>query len=159
WPGELCPQAVDAVCTAAGGNPQAAVELVEALTPQQRAGLAPIRQPLVPNGRLGSRYLREFRALPPECRTIVLAAAVEEDLGTAAAAREVTEAGLRDIAARGLADVSGRTVRVPRVARTVGLDATGPAAIRQAYSLLARVLAASATPDRRHRQRAAADDD
>ncbi|KEI44368.1 helix-turn-helix transcriptional regulator [Saccharopolyspora rectivirgula] len=158
WPGELCPQAVDAVCTAAGGNPQAAVELVEALTPQQRAGLAPIRQPLVPNGRLGSRYLREFRALPPECRTIVLAAAVEEDLGTAAAAREVTEAGLRDIAARGLADVSGRTVRVPRVARSVVLDAAGPAEIRQAHGFLARALATSATPDRLAWHRAAAED-
>src|SRR5690606_22571602 len=48
WPGELCPQAVDAVCTAAGGNPQAAVELVEALTPSSGPGWR----------RSGSRWCR-----------------------------------------------------------------------------------------------------
>nr|WP_285758919.1 LuxR family transcriptional regulator [Nocardiopsis ansamitocini] len=72
-----------ALVAAACGNPLAAVELADSLTPGQLVGAEPLPQPLPPGGELWASYARRISALPEPTRRLLLIIAVEEDMDTA----------------------------------------------------------------------------
>ncbi|HEU4655927.1 MAG TPA: AAA family ATPase [Capillimicrobium sp.] len=76
--GALSAAVVDQVAEAAAGNPLALVEIAAALTPDQRAGRAPIDAPLRLGPLLEEAFARRAAGLPePARRAITVAAAME----------------------------------------------------------------------------------
>jgi DNA-binding CsgD family transcriptional regulator/tetratricopeptide (TPR) repeat protein len=97
----------DAVVAAAAGNPLALIEVAAQLTPAERAGRAPLPEPLRPTGRLGAVFERRVAALPPDAREalVVAAAAGGGDVATiwqACRALGVDERALEAAEAQGL---------------------------------------------------------
>jgi DNA-binding CsgD family transcriptional regulator len=67
----------DRIVAETKGNPLAIVELAGELNAEQRAGAAPLPDPLPIGAELESRFLRRVRELPPDTQSILLLAAAE----------------------------------------------------------------------------------
>ncbi|MEU4429053.1 hypothetical protein AB0F81_51385, partial [Actinoplanes sp. NPDC024001] len=90
---DLAEEVAAAVAELSGGNPAALLDLVDALSPEQRRGYAPPPETLPPGSSLRRRYRAELDALPAPTRELVLlAAALPQapltDVLAAAAARD-----------------------------------------------------------------------
>lgn len=129
------------------GNPLALTELAAALTPDQLAGLAPPPAGLPDHSRLRARHRRDYAALGPDARRLVLMAVCDPWLDTGTLARAAARAGLdlRELeSARrsGLVRVDGDVVEIPDPLVRSSLYADAPLADRLAvHDLLAEVLA------------------
>ncbi|MEH1029130.1 AAA family ATPase [Micromonospora profundi] len=145
-----------------GGNPQALVDLADALSPGQWRGeeLLPATPPA--DGALGRAYRARLDRLPPDTRRMLLLAALDESNEPATLARAADAAGvvveaLAPAEAAGLVRVEpgGVTFRQPLVRAMVAASAP-LAQRRQAHRLLAEVLDADAQRLRRAMHLAAA---
>ncbi|WP_245715879.1 helix-turn-helix transcriptional regulator [Micromonospora peucetia] len=140
------PPVAAALGAAAGGNPQALVDLVEALTPGQRRGEEPLPETPPPDGRLGRAYRARLDRLPADTRHVLLLAALDEDGEPATLVRAARVAGtaveaLTPAELAGLVRVEPRRVTFPQpLVRTVVRAAAPLAARRAAHLLLADVL-------------------
>jgi DNA-binding CsgD family transcriptional regulator len=139
--------AVETVVRMAVGNPLAAVELVGALTPAQRAGRAAAPVALPPGSRLARAYLAGVHGLPAPTRTMLLLAATADDdelsvdmLLVAAAEEGLGAAALEPAERAGLVRVDRSVVRFGHpLARAAVYDAAPLARRRAAHEVLARV--------------------
>ncbi len=64
----LADEVAEALLTVCGGNPLALRELPRALTPEQRAGSAPLSVPPAPGGEVRASFERQLARLQPETR-------------------------------------------------------------------------------------------
>ena len=145
------------------GDPRAAAELLQRLTPRQAAGLDPLpTEPASLAPELLTRYRREIRALPDDTRLLLLLAAADQyPVATHAFLRAVA-AGRLDTRPLESAETAG--VAHPTAGGVVFRDAwtriaayeTGSAADRRdVHRLLARVLRAEGETPRRSWHRGA----
>lgn len=72
---DLVASVAEVLSEAADGNPLAVRELVAALAPAQRSGLADLPLPLPPGRRLNDLYRQQIRALPDDTQVALLVAA------------------------------------------------------------------------------------
>ncbi|BCJ73934.1 helix-turn-helix transcriptional regulator [Catellatospora sp. IY07-71] len=150
------------LAAAAGGNPQAAAELVAALDDDQLRGVRPLPDPLPPSPGLRRAHLRRVLALPEQTRRLLLIAAAEADMDAnllvrAADAAGIEVAALEPAERAGLLRVgaSGVEFRHPLVPAAI-YHAAPLAGRRAAHALLAGVLDPGRHPVRRAWHRAAA---
>jgi DNA-binding CsgD family transcriptional regulator len=144
---DLTPPVAAAIRVAAAGNPLALVELPTTLTPDQRAGVAPLELPLAPAGRLRFAFAERVRALdPPAQRALLVAAAhTGPDLTVIAAACHRARTDVRRLEraeAHGLVRLENDRLAFahPLVRGAVYRDAPG-AERRVVHAALAAVLA------------------
>ncbi|MFC4562552.1 AAA family ATPase [Nocardiopsis mangrovi] len=152
------------VAGAAGGNPQAAVELAASLSATQLAGQAPLPRTLRPRGRLWHTHAGAIARLPADTRRLLLiTAAAEEDteiepafLVLAAQRMGIDVGALEPAEDAGLVHVHDDAVvfRHPLV-RSAAYDGGGLAGRRAAHVLLADVFDAHGRPVRAAWHRAA----
>jgi DNA-binding CsgD family transcriptional regulator len=95
WGETLASPVRDAILAASGGNPLAVIELPRSLTVEQRAGIAPLPEPLPLAGQLEDIYLRTLDRLHPELRTATLVCAVAGRTTIATIDRATTSLGAR----------------------------------------------------------------
>ncbi|MFI7024983.1 LuxR C-terminal-related transcriptional regulator [Micromonospora sp. NPDC049900] len=148
-----------------GGNPQALVDLADALTPGQWLGREPLPGTPPPDGDLGRAYRAMLDRLPADTRRVLLLTALAADVGSGVLARAARAAGTA-VEALAPAEAAGlvRTgpygdVTFPRPLARAMVEATAPAADRRAAHLL--LAAACGAPGQRLRRalhRAAATD-
>ncbi|MGK5521384.1 AAA family ATPase, partial [Micromonospora sp. URMC 107] len=128
------PPVAAALGVAAGGNPQALVDLAEALTPGQCRGEEPVPETPPPDGRLGRAYRARLDRLPADTRRVLLLAALDEDGEPATLVRAARVAGtaveaLAPAELAGLVRVEPRRVTFPQpLVRAVAGPAHSPAA-------------------------------
>ncbi|WP_334564330.1 ATP-binding protein, partial [Micromonospora sp. CPCC 205561] len=140
------PPVAAALNAAAGGNPQALVDLAEVLTPGQCRGEEPLPEAPPPEGRLGRAHRSRLDRLPADTRRVLLLAALDEDGEVATLARAARVAGaaveaLAPAELAGLVRVGPRRVTFPQpLVRAVVRAAAPLAARRAAHLLLAGVL-------------------
>jgi DNA-binding CsgD family transcriptional regulator len=132
----LSAEVLTAVLTVAEGNPRALVDLPTALTPEQRAGRAPLPDPLLPGAALERRLGRRFRALPDSTRVLLAALAFLEDDAEPGDVAWLAGALGHDLDAFAPAEEAGlvSSDRTPRFVRRVHrclAHATAPAAVRR----------------------------
>jgi DNA-binding CsgD family transcriptional regulator len=154
-PGGLAPEVRDGLLAGAVGNPLGLLELPASLSPEQRAGRAPLPDRLGVGTGLEEVFAERVRRQPAPTRTLLLVAAAEEtgELGVVLRATEalgVPPEALDDAEAAGLVRIDGAAVtfRHPLVRSAVYRDATylQRRAVRQA---LAAVLDGEVDADRR----------
>jgi DNA-binding CsgD family transcriptional regulator len=139
---DLAPPVARALVGAAAGNPLALVELPGTLSPDQRAGVAPLPNPLAPGARVGAVYEARIAALPPATREALLVAAAYEgdDLATLAAAGAAVDR-LADAEAGALVRLeSDRLVFGHPLIRGAAYRGASASARRDAHRALAAVL-------------------
>ncbi|MGK5741075.1 AAA family ATPase [Micromonospora sp. URMC 103] len=140
------PPVAVAVCAAAGGNPQALVDLAAVLTPAQCRGDEPPPDAPPADGALGRAYRARLEQLPADTRRVLLLAALDEDGGPeplirAARADGASVAALAPAEVAGLLRVEAHRVAFPHpVARAVVVAAAPLAERRAAHLRLAGVL-------------------
>ncbi|MDT0528099.1 LuxR C-terminal-related transcriptional regulator [Micromonospora sp. DSM 115977] len=140
------PPVAAALAVAAGGNPQALVDLAEVLTPGQCRGEEPVPETSPPDGGLGRAYRARLDRLPADTRRVLLLAALDEDGEPATLVRAARVAGtaveaLAPAELAGLVRVEPRRVTFPQpLVRTVVRAAAPLAERRAAHLLLAGVL-------------------
>ncbi|WP_307854670.1 LuxR C-terminal-related transcriptional regulator [Micromonospora sp. C31] len=140
------PPVAAALGAAAGGNPQALVDLADVLTPGQCRGEEPVPETPPPDGRLGRAYRARLDRLPADTRHVLLLAALDEDgePGTLVRAARVAGTAVEALAPAelaGLVRVDSRRVTFPQpLVRTVVRAAAPLAERRAAHLLLAGVL-------------------
>jgi hypothetical protein len=145
--GGLAAGVVETVVRMAVGNPLAAVELIAALTPEQRAGRAAVPDALPPGSRLVRAYLAGVRTLPAPTRTMLLLAATADDddlsvemLLLAAGEEGLGAAALEPAERTGLVRVDRSRVRFGHpLVRAAIYDNAPLARRRAAHEVLARV--------------------
>ena len=156
----LLPQLVDL----AGGNPQALLELANALTPGQLRGEEPAPRTLPANSSLRRDYRTRLDQLPAETRWLVLLAAADDeaDVGTLARAAALSGtdiAALEPAEAAGLVRAEGPAIVFPHpLLRTVSYHEAPLTQRRAAHRCLARTLDPRTHPLRHALHLAAADD-
>ncbi|MEH0974235.1 AAA family ATPase [Micromonospora sp. CPCC 205546] len=140
------PSVAAALAAAAGGNPQALVDLAEVLTPGQCRGEEPVPETPPPDGGLGRAYRARLDRLPADTRRVLLLAALDEDGEPATLVRAARVAGtaieaLAPAELAGLVRVEPRRVTFPQPLVRAVVRAAAPLAERRtAHLLLARVL-------------------
>jgi DNA-binding CsgD family transcriptional regulator len=140
---DLAAEVGDAIAAAADGNPLALIELPGTLTAEQRAGAAPLEQPLAPGRGLERVYSARLRALPDAARTALLVAA----------ACHTDELAVVDAACRQL----GNSACSLEAAETVGLVRLAPDRMAFVHPLVRGAAYHGAPPvDRRAAHRALA---
>ncbi|WP_254876859.1 LuxR family transcriptional regulator [Verrucosispora sp. NA02020] len=165
-PGPPPPEPVLATLAAVGaGNPQALVDLGDALTPGQWLGREPLPGAPPTDGNLGRAYRAMLDRLPADTRRVLLLTALAADIGSGVLARAARAAGtaveaLAPAEAAGLVrtDPYGDVAFARPLARAM-VEATASAADRRAAHLL--LAAACGAPGQRLRRvlhRAAAAD-
>src|SRR5215472_16856374 len=111
----LDPQVADRILADTHNNPLALAELGAEYTAEQLAGRAALPEPLPLSQRLGDRFLRQVRDLPPGAQAFVLLAAADVTGERSRLWRAAAQAGIdADTAAAGAAGVlefSGNWVR------------------------------------------------
>ncbi len=152
---EMPPHVLDAVLTVAQGNPLALIELPRALSAEQRAGRAPLPEPL----RAGEAIARAFRSriegLEPEVRAalVVIAAAMDdpiEQILDACHRVGASQAAVERAEAARVVRVEPRRVSLSHpLIRSIVLGLAGPAELRRAHAALAEGPAAEQEPERR----------
>ncbi|MEU4774214.1 LuxR C-terminal-related transcriptional regulator [Micromonospora sp. NPDC023644] len=135
------PPVAAALGAAAGGNPQALVDLAEALTPGQSRGEEPVPETPPPDGRLGRAYRARLDRLPADTRRVLLLAALDEDGEPATLVRAARVAGtaveaLAPAELAGLVRVEPRRVTFPQPLVRAVVRAAAPLAERRAAHLL-----------------------
>jgi DNA-binding CsgD family transcriptional regulator len=121
----------------AGGNPLDLVALAESLTPEQRAGRAPLPDEL-PEGPRRAALGSQLAALSPPGLVLLLCAAAESTVDFPLLSRlgDVTE-----VVESGLLGVAGTALRLPsKAVRSTLYALAPPVARREAHALLASVL-------------------
>lgn len=113
---DLAAPVVDAVVTAAGGNPLALAEIAASLAPAERSGRAPLPDPLPAAGRLADVFDRRLSALSAVAqRALVVAAASDSGsvdlLRGACAAAGVDVAAFEEAESAGVVVVAGGVLR------------------------------------------------
>lgn len=134
----LSTEVAEALLSASGGNPLALRELPRALTPEQRAGRAPLNTPPAPGGEVQAAFARELAALPEPTRgalcvvaagagvaPVVLDAALERFAGGGARGAGV---GARGGGASGTA--AGAADLAPALAAGIVVERAGRIAFR-----------------------------
>ncbi|WP_433385313.1 LuxR C-terminal-related transcriptional regulator [Micromonospora sp. KLBMP9576] len=140
------PPVAAALSVAAGGNPQALVDLAERLTPAQRRGSEPVPEAPPSDGGLARAYRARLDRLPADTRRMLLLAALDEDgdldtLVRAARAAGAAVEALTPAELAGLVRLGPRRVAFPQpLVRAVTAAAAPLAARRAAHLLLAGVL-------------------
>ena len=152
--GELAPAVRTALIEVAAGNPLALVELPAALSAEQRAGRAPIEDPLPVPARLEELFTARLAGLDAAARSLLVLAAAEGTGDPAVVLRAGNAtAELDALDVDGLLGATGdRLVWRHPLARSAVLRAAGPGELRTAHAALAAV----AEPDRAAWHRAAA---
>ncbi|MEU7918870.1 AAA family ATPase [Micromonospora zamorensis] len=159
-----CPTAPVAATLAAvgGGNPQALVDLAEALTPGQWRGEDPLPAAPPADGALGRAYRARLDRLPSDTRRVLLLAALDEDGEPGTLIRAAGVAGteveaLAPAEVAGLVRVETRGVTFPQpLVRALIASSATLAERRAAHRLLAGVLVADGQRLRRAMHLAAA---
>lgn len=142
----LAPRVARELTAVAGGNPQALVDLAEALTPGQCRGEERLPETPPLDGALGRGYRSRLAGLPAEARRVLLLAALDEDGDPATLVRAARAAGtgieaLAPAEAAGLVRVGPHRVTLPQpLARAVVVAHAPLAERRAAHLLLAGVL-------------------
>ncbi|MFC0432113.1 AAA family ATPase [Kutzneria buriramensis] len=156
----LLPALTDIAC----GNPQALLELADALTPGQLRGEQPAPQTLPPNSLLRRDYQARLDRLPADARWLVLLAAADDEADVETLVRAANLSGL-DIAAlepaeaAGMVHVQGRAVVfLQPLLRSVAYHEAPLTQRRAAHRCLARALDPRTDPLRQVLHRAAATD-
>ncbi|MFG1780359.1 AAA family ATPase [Micromonospora sp. NPDC049048] len=140
------PSVAAALGAAAGGNPQALVDLAGVLTPGQCRGEEPVPETPPADGGLGRAYRARLDRLPADTRRVLLLAALDEDgePGTLLRAARIAGTAVEALAPAelaGLVRVEPHRVTFPQpLVRTVVRAAAPLAERRAAHLLLARVL-------------------
>ena len=159
---ELSPEVADRLVGASGGNPLALIELSRALTPGQRAGSEPLREPLPIGSRLEQEFLARVRGLPEPTQELLLVAAADERGDTAvileAAAQLGIDAHALDAAEQaGLISVRATTLELRHpLVRSAVYQGAPRSRRRAAHAALAAALIDESAADRRAWHRAAA---
>ncbi|WBB68029.1 LuxR family transcriptional regulator [Micromonospora sp. WMMD812] len=156
------PLVAAALIAVANGNPQALVDLADAVTPGQcRGDEPPPAEPPV-DGVLGRAYRARLDQLPADTRRVLLLTALDEDgdpdtLVRAALAGGTTIAALAPAEVAGLVRVEAHRITFPQpVTRAVVASAAPVGDRRAAHLLLAGVLTDGGQRLRRAMHRAAA---
>ncbi|BCL17392.1 helix-turn-helix transcriptional regulator [Micromonospora sagamiensis] len=151
-----------ALGTVAAGNPQALVDLAEALSPAQCRGEEPLPTTPPPDGVLGRGYRARLNRLPDDTRRLLLLAALDDGMDAATLVRAARVAGtvieaLAPAEVAGLVRVEARGVTFPQPPARAMVVATAPLAERRtAHLLLAALLDGTGHRLRRALHRAAA---
>lgn len=142
-PGALPASVTERLISATRGNPLALIEIPVTLSEAQRAGAAPIEDPVPVGERVERAFLARAGALGPEARTALLLAAAsdDDDLATILRAAGPAAAGLEAAEESGLVGVRGERVvfRHPLVRSALYAAATS-AERRRAHAALAQAL-------------------
>ncbi|WP_253776773.1 AAA family ATPase [Goodfellowiella coeruleoviolacea] len=164
-PGQLDPAVREALLAAGAGVPGLLVELVDALTPEQLAGGAPLPPRLFTDGALLRRYAPRLRDLPADTQRLVLLAATAQEftdtLDTDLLLRIAQHAGLdpariEPAERAGVVRTDADLVRFPHPLLRQAIYQREPLAGRQAaHAVLAEVLTSPSQRLRRLRHLAA----
>lgn len=148
-PAEIAAPVVTRLNSATGGNPLALLEITARLNAAQRAGAAPLPDPLPVGGMLYAVYNDAISGLPDPLRSTLLMVALDPTISLDAAA--VDEA-----AERGVLEVGGPVpcFRHPLL-RSALLHSASPAEVRRAHLEIAAKLPAGSPGSVRHRAAAA----
>ncbi|MER7889861.1 AAA family ATPase [Micromonospora sp. NPDC094482] len=135
------PAVASALATAAGGNPQALVDLAGTLSHDQCRGDAPPPAAPPADGALGRAYRARLDQLPGDTRRVLLLAALDPDadpdtLLRAARAGGAAIAALAPAEVAGLVRVEAHRITFPQPVVRVVVAATAPLAERRAAHLL-----------------------
>ncbi|WP_433364945.1 AAA family ATPase [Actinoplanes sp. CA-142083] len=159
--GPVDPRVRDRIVAETGGNPLAILELPRGLTPAELAfgfgGYS--RAPL--ENRVEDGFRRRIAALPPETRTVLLAAAVEPVGDAVLLWRALDRLGVGARAAapaerERLLEVGARVRFRHPLVRAAAWHSGEPAELRQVHAALAEVTDPAQDPDRRAWHRAQA---
>jgi DNA-binding CsgD family transcriptional regulator len=136
------------------GNPLALIEVGRELTPGQRAGLAPLPDPLPLGRQLETRFLRQVHRLPAAARTLLLTAAADPTGNPALLWRAGHDLGFGpDAAAPAQAEdliVVGTAIRFRHpLIRSATYYSAAPIERRRIHRALAAVTDPGQDPDRR----------
>ena len=148
---DLAPPVMEALIAATYGSPLALLEIPALLTDAQRAGTAPLEDPLPLGRSLDRAFRRRLEALPGTARrALVVAACADEaraDTVVAALAEaDLARDALADAEAAGLVALSARRIEFCHpLVRAAALRLAGPAERRAAHRALAAVLPAEGT--------------
>jgi DNA-binding CsgD family transcriptional regulator len=159
--GRLASGVAEAVVALAEGNPLALVELLGALTPDQRAGRAALPELLPAGSRLTGAYLARARRLPAATRTLLVLAAAAGEMSVdtlllAAAAAGIDLAALEPAQQAGMLRVEQATVHFGHpLVRAAVYHSTPLADRRAAHQVLAQTYRRLAQPGRAVWHRAA----
>jgi ATP/maltotriose-dependent transcriptional regulator MalT len=143
---DLAPHVAATLVEAGAGNPLALVELLTALSNEQRAGRVGLDLPLAPEGRLHDAFIRRIDGLPTEARIALLVAATYQgdDLTTisTACARAATDVALLAMAeAEGFVRIDhGRATFVHPLIRRAAFHGATAEERRDAHRALADAL-------------------
>jgi DNA-binding CsgD family transcriptional regulator len=155
WGAALAPAVRDALVTATGGNPLALIELPPSLTVEQRAGVAPLPEPLPLAGRLEDIFVGAIDRLQPDPRTVALICAVAGRASLATIDAAAVSLGVRTklLELQGLEHVlriDNHSVDFAHpLMRSAVYQTASPGARRAAHTALADVLVAEDQADRR----------
>jgi DNA-binding CsgD family transcriptional regulator len=151
----LAPGVARAVLAAAAGNPLGLVELPQTMSADERAGCAPLPEPLRAGAAIAAAYRRRIEDLEAGARRALLVAAVSGDgaLQPIVAALTGLGGGAPDLAA---AEAAGFLVLEddtallrPPILRSVLLELCPPAERREAHAALAGALDPGRDAERR----------
>ncbi|MCC6830994.1 MAG: AAA family ATPase [Thermoleophilia bacterium] len=143
---ELAPWVEEAILAAAAGNPLALRELPEALPGDQRAGCAPLSEPLRPGGVVTAAFRDRLESLSAGARRAALLAAcsTDGDPGAVLAALAVMGGGAADLDAAEAAGVvevmPDRVLMSHPVLRSVAVELAGGPERRAAHRAMAEAL-------------------
>ncbi|MFI6823354.1 AAA family ATPase [Micromonospora sp. NPDC050187] len=131
--------------TVAAGNPQALVDLAEALSPAQCRGEEPLPDTPPPDGALGRGYRARLGRLPDDTRRLLLLAALGDRVDAATLVRAARATGtvieaLTPAEVTGLVRVEPHGVTFPQPLARAMVVATAPLAARRAGHLLLAAL-------------------
>ncbi|MFN8123424.1 MAG: LuxR C-terminal-related transcriptional regulator [Thermoleophilia bacterium] len=143
---ELAPWVEEAILAAAAGNPLALRELPQALPEDQRAGCAPLSEPLRPGGVVTAAFRDRLESLPEAARRAALLVACSSDGDPAPVLSALTAWGggpsdLETAEAAGVVEVSrDRLLMTHPVLRSVAVELAGGPERRAAHRALAEAI-------------------
>lgn len=143
---ELAPWVEEAILAAAAGNPLALRELPDAIPEDQRAGCAPLSEPLRPGTTVTAAFRDRLESLPDPARFAVLLVACSTDGAPGPVISALTAAGgtaahLEAAESAGVVEISrDRILMSHPVLRSVAMELAGGPERRAAHRALAEAL-------------------